>query len=126
MDNAVRALVWERAEARCEYCRLRQSASPYRTFHIDHVIPSKHGGSDEISNLALACDRCSLHKGANLSGIDPVSNLIVPLFSPRSQAWDEHFHFVDARIEGLTSEGRATVRVCFMNSARRVQLRSEL
>jgi len=126
MDSAVRALVWQRAGSCCEYCRLRQSDAPFRTFHIDHIRPRKHGGSDDPSNLALACDRCSLYKGYDLSGIDDETGQIVPLFNPRTQAWDEHFRLQDVRIIGLTPTGRATVRVCQMNSPRRLRLRAEL
>jgi hypothetical protein len=98
MDNAVRLLVRQRAESCCEYCRLRQSDTPFRTFHIDHIRPRKHGGSDDASNLALACDRCSLHKGYNLTGIDNETNEIIPLFNPRSQTWDDHFRYEGVRI----------------------------
>ena len=31
------------------------------------------GSLDEVDNLALACHRCNLHKGPNLSGIDPLT-----------------------------------------------------
>ena len=40
------------------------------TFHIEHVLPRKLGGSDDPKNLALACERCYAFKGADLSGID--------------------------------------------------------
>src|SRR5438132_1660091 len=52
MDTALRNLVWQRAESRCEYCGLSQSDSPFRTFHIDHIRARKHGGDDAASNLA--------------------------------------------------------------------------
>lgn len=60
MDSAVRALVWRRAASRCEYCRLAQTDTPFRTFHIDHIVPRKHDGSEDPDNLALACDRCTV------------------------------------------------------------------
>ena len=123
MESAVRALVWQRAASRCEYCRLAQSETPFRTFHIDHIIPRKHGGSDDPDNLALACDRCSLHKGSNLAGVDDQTDLVVSLFHPRTQVWEDHFSVEQVRIVGLTPTGRATVRVCSMNSPRRLRLR---
>ena len=126
MKAAIRALVWRRANRRCEYCGLAQRQSPFRTFHLDHVIPRKHGGSDDISNLALACDRCSLHKGSNLSGIDPVTGEVVLLFNPRTQVWRDHFAEDAVLIRGLTPTGRATVVVCKMNSPRRIRLRLDL
>ena len=64
MDASVRALVRRRAGNRCEYCLLRQEHLPFSTFQIEHIVARKHGGNDEASNLALACDRCNSHKGA--------------------------------------------------------------
>lgn len=126
MDSAVRALVWTRAESCCEYCRLCQTDTPFRTFHIDHIRPRKHDGSDDASNLALACDRCSLHKGSNLAGVDEETGQIALLFNPRAQTWNEHFRFDVLRIVGLTPTGRATIRVCEMNAPRRLRLRAQL
>lgn len=71
MDRALRALVRARARERCEYCGLPQAMVPLVTFHVDHVVPCKHGGGDSDDNLALACFHCNLHKGPNLTGIDP-------------------------------------------------------
>ena len=118
--------MWERAGSRCEYCRLRQSDTPFRTFHIDHIRPRKHGGSDDASSLALACDRCSLHKGSNLTGVDAETGQIASLFNPRAQAWEDHFRFEGQGIIGITPTDRATVQVCEMNSPRRLRLRAEL
>ena len=126
MERAVRALVWQRAGSRCEYCGLAQRDTPFCTFHIDHITPRKHGGGDDLDNLALACDRCSLHKGSNLSGVDDQTDRIVSLFHPRTQIWEDHFSQERARIIGLTPTGRATVRVCNMNSPRRLRLRAGL
>lgn len=71
MDTTVRDLVRRRAGECCEYCRLKQEHLPFVTFHVEHIIPHKHGGNDDPSNLAMACDRCNAHKGVNLTGIDP-------------------------------------------------------
>src|SRR5262245_38715745 len=126
MDIALRSLVRHRARNRCEYCRVRQEGVPFAVFHIDHVIPKKHGGTEEVSNLALACHHCNLHKGPNLTGIDPETGAISPLFHPRKDKWEEHFEFRGVTIVGLTPVGRATVRVFNMNATERVQLRAEL
>ena len=93
MDEDLRALVRQRAESRGEYCGLHQDYAPFATFHVEHVIPRMHGGGDVPSNLALACDRCNLHKGPNLAGIDPGSGEMAPLYNPRTQTWHEHFRF---------------------------------
>ena len=75
---------------------------------------------------ALSCYHCNLHKGPNLTGIDPESGAMTPLFHPRRTVWDDHFILRDALIVGLTAVGRTTVYVLAMNAADRVQLRREL
>lgn len=125
MDAATRDFVRRRADNRCEYCLLRQEHNPL-THHIEHIVAKQHGGHDSVGNLALACHRCNLRKGPNLTGVDPVSGELVPLFHPRRDQWAEHFLFQGVRIEGLTPVGRATVDVLAMNAARRLELRSEL
>jgi hypothetical protein len=125
MDTILRSLVATRAGYRCEYCQLPEQFVP-AAFHIDHVIPRQHGGSDEETNLCYSCSRCNLSKGPNLSGISPDSGQIVALYNPRQQIWNSHFDWQGALIVGLTSTGKATVHVLQMNAPRRVQLRSRL
>jgi hypothetical protein len=126
MDAATRAEVRRRAENHCEYCGLPQDALPVATFHIEHIIPKQHGGMDDLSNLALACFHCNQHKGPNLTGIDPQTDQIVPLFNPRRQLWHEHFAVQGIEIIGQTPTGRTTVRVLAMNSDVQRQLRAQL
>ncbi|GMV95886.1 MAG: hypothetical protein AMXMBFR83_02550 [Phycisphaerae bacterium] len=126
MDAATKNRIRERAGQRCEYCRLGQEDEPHYRFHIEHVVPRKHGGSDALTNLALACYHCNVHKGTNLTGIDPESGLTVPLFNPRDQVWDDHFLVQDNLIKGLSPVGRATVLVLNFNSPPRVELRKAL
>ena len=125
MDVALRKFVRDRAADRCEYCHLPQHAND-STFHVEHIRARQHGGADTANNLALACDRCNLFKGPNLSGIDPLTQEIVTLFHPRNDAWAEHFAERGSLIEGLTPSGRATVELLQMNAWRRRKLRSEL
>ena len=124
-DTALRRLVRVRADNRCEYCRLPQF-SVDATFHIEHVRPKQHGGSSTAENLALACDRCNLHKGPNLTGIDPLTGLVAVLFDPRRDHWDAHFELDEARVVGKTPVGRTTVELLQMNAWRRRQLRAAL
>jgi hypothetical protein len=125
MDAATRQLVRLRADNHCEYCLLRQEQSGL-SHHVEHIIAKQHGGPDEPNNLALACNRCNAHKGPNLTGIDPVSGELVPLFHPRRDVWLDHFEFQGPRIIGLTPLGRATVHVLAMNDERRLERRAEL
>jgi hypothetical protein len=126
MDDAVREMVRERAAMRCEYCRIPEIALPWARFHVEHIRARQHGGTDDPENLALACRRCNLLKGPNLSSVDPESNVITRLFHPRLDSWREHFALIDHRIVGLTDVGRATVALLEMNDPDRVQLRVEL
>src|SRR5881394_3618711 len=91
MNESLRQLVRERASNRCEYCQLRQEDSPLARLHVEHIIPKKHGGTDDDGNLALSCIDCNLHKGTNLTGIDPETSEVTELFHPRRRNWDEHF-----------------------------------
>ena len=125
MDATTRDLVRHRADHRCEYCLLHQDHSEL-AHHVEHIIAKQHGGSDDIGNLALACHRCNLCKGPNLTGVDPASGELVPLFHPRRDRWNNHFVFHGVRIQGITPSGRATVMVLAMNDARRLELRSQL
>ena len=123
MDAATRAAVRERAWQCCEYCQRRQIDSPLIPLQIEHIIPRKHGGSDELDNLALACADCNLRKGSNLTGIDPETNEIEPLYHPRRELWSAHFRWDGVRIVGLTPAGRTTVRVLDLNSSERRRVR---
>ncbi len=114
MDSATRILVRTRAGNCCEYCLLPQDSCSL-THHIEHID----------SNLALACHRCNLRKGPNLTGIDPITGGIVPLFDPRKDRWLDHFRLGGAVIEG-TAVGRTTVKVLAMNDARRIERRELL
>jgi 5-methylcytosine-specific restriction endonuclease McrA len=125
MDTATQRQVRLRAGNRCEYCRLPQERDRFFSFHVEHIIAQQHGGSDDLTNLALACHHCNLHKGPNLAGIDPDTGQMVPLFNPRTQRWEDHFDWDDAWILGRTPVGRATVRVLAMNAEEQRDLRAE-
>jgi HNH endonuclease len=125
MDTTTRDFVRRRADNRCEYCLLRQEYCDL-THHVEHIVSRQHGGLDDIENLALACQRCNLRKGPNLTGVDPETGDVVRLFHPRHDQWGEHFLLRDVKIEGRTPVGRATAQVLDMNDARRMELRSEL
>jgi hypothetical protein len=123
MDRALRNLVRSRADGRCEYCSIAETADPFYTFHVEHIIARQHGGETVAENLALACHHCNWHKGPNLAGIDPQTATLVALFHPRRDQWADHFEEVDGHVVGRTPTGRATVQVLQMNLNERVELR---
>jgi 5-methylcytosine-specific restriction endonuclease McrA len=54
----VREYVLEKWERKCAYCAKENIA-----LQIEHIVPRAKGGSDRLSNLALACEKCNLAKG---------------------------------------------------------------
>jgi 5-methylcytosine-specific restriction endonuclease McrA len=123
MTETVRRSVRERAGHQCEYCQLHQNDSPLAALHIEHIRPRKHGGSDDVENLCLACIDCNLHKGPNLTGIDPTTGSITELFDPRRHRWSDHFEWSETMIVGTTAIGRTTIRVLDLNGEDRLDLR---
>jgi hypothetical protein len=124
-----RARVRRRARQICEYCQLPERASilPHQ---VDHIISQQHGGTDHDSNLCLSCLHCNLKKGPNIASTDPETgneHNLIPLFHPRKQRWQDHFHLQgDGRIVGKTPEGRATATLLNFNEEHRLQLRRAL
>ena len=53
------ARLYERQKGLCAYC----DCSLNNRFHVDHIHPLSLGGSDDVRNLALACQSCNLKKG---------------------------------------------------------------
>lgn len=125
MSSTLRREVWERAGGICEYCRLPQEHDP-RPFHLDHIRPQKHDGHTVSENLALCCAACSLFKGPNPAGYDPITSLLTPLFNPRIHVWKEHLEWNNATLVGLSPIGRTTIVVLRINDALRVQHRQLL
>jgi hypothetical protein len=125
VSQALQQLVWMRAGSRCEYCQIQQIYDAL-TFEIDHIIAAKHRGQSVEDNLALSCYACNHHKGANIAGLDPVSQQTTPLFHPRRDEWQAHFQWTGPFLEGKTAIGRVTVYVLAINLDYRVALRRVL
>jgi hypothetical protein len=121
---AQRVEVIRRAGDRCEYCQLSQVGQE-AAFHIDHVVPRAADGPTAIENLALACVSCSLQKGAKEVALDPVTNVQVPLFHPRTQVWEEHFRWELEWVVALTPTGRATASALALNRLFILRIRRE-
>lgn len=49
----------ERYGGRCVYCGDLLNMS----WHIDHVIPTEKGGTNDESNLVTSCGKCNIRKG---------------------------------------------------------------
>lgn len=81
----------------------------------DHIIAIQHGGTTSLENLAYTCHQCNRYKGPNLASIDPETGERAFLFNPRTDAWQDHFRWEDARIKSLTAVGRATAELLRFN-----------
>lgn len=105
------------ARNRCGYCLSPQHLVIAR-LKIEHIIPISKGGSNDESNLWLACPLCNGYKSDKTTGVDPETGDTVKLFNPRTQVWSEHFCWTEdgLRIVGKTPTGRATVVVLHLSS----------
>jgi len=98
------------ARNRCGYCLSPQHLVMAR-LEIEHIVPFAKGGSNDESNLWLACPICNRYKSDKTTAIDPQTGETAALFNPRTQVWSEHFQWSQdgIRIEGKTAVGRATI-----------------
>ena len=61
VSGSLRYEVLKRSGGRCELCGISVEE---RAIEIDHIVPRRHGGSDEPSNLQALCYKCNANKGA--------------------------------------------------------------
>ena len=94
---------------------------------IDHIIPKAKGGTDDESNLWLACRLCNNYKGTQTKAKDSQTNEIINLFNPRQQKWSDHFQWSKdgTEIIGKTPCGRATVIALQLNNLIAVTVRKQ-
>ncbi|HEX9929732.1 MAG TPA: HNH endonuclease signature motif containing protein [Pyrinomonadaceae bacterium] len=78
----IRKTVEERAKKLCEYCQspLEFSSDP---FSVEHIFPISKGGTDDLENLALACQGCNGHKSTKIEAFDAVSQATAIFYNPR-------------------------------------------
>ncbi len=118
--------VANRAEHHCEYCRAAEAIFNF-PFEVEHIVPPLHGGTDDESNLALACRSCNLHKSDHTQFIDHETGETVRLFNPRLESWEDLFRIEreSGSIIGITPMGRATVECLRMNSESQLSTRMQ-
>jgi diadenosine tetraphosphate (Ap4A) HIT family hydrolase len=61
VSGSLRYEVLRRAGNRCELCGI---PAKERFLEVDHIIPRKHGGQDDLTNLQALCYKCNANKGA--------------------------------------------------------------
>lgn len=118
--------VRRRANFLCEYCHTSELWQ-YVIFTIDHIIPIILGGTNDLTNLALACFHCNRRKSNYIVAMDPLTQKEVSLFNPRQHHWGDHFIWSANRlyIVPLTAIGLATVEVLHLNRERVIAIRAD-
>jgi hypothetical protein len=116
ISSEVAQRVRDAARNRCGYFLSPQHLVMAR-LEIEHIIPLAQNGTDDESNLWLACPFCNGYKGDKISAIDPQTKVSVALFNPRTQKWFDHFRWSEEGlyIIGLTPVGRATVEALHLS-----------
>lgn len=76
MSTAVRKSLRHRLLARdgniCHYCDCEMVSppaggkAPDRAMTLEHIVPQSYGGTDDITNLVLACAECNNARGNDL------------------------------------------------------------
>jgi ATP adenylyltransferase len=60
ISGSLRYEVLKRAGFRCELCG---TSADERAIEVDHILPRKHGGEDDLTNLQALCFKCNANKG---------------------------------------------------------------
>ena len=61
VSGSIRYEVLKRAGSRCELCGIPHEE---RALEVDHIVPRKHGGPDDLANYQALCWKCNANKGA--------------------------------------------------------------
>lgn len=124
---SLRRAVRERAENRCEYCRIHEDDTEFGC-EVDHIVSEKHLGKTDADNLALACFFCNRNKGSDLGSVRSADDLtLIRFYNPRIDVWEEHFEFDTHRhIVPKTDIGRVTTRIFGFNAENRLLERQAL
>jgi hypothetical protein len=119
ISRVTRQLVRQRANFLCEYCHSSEEGST-ALFTFDHITPQSLEGSDDESNLALACTRCNCRRYNFTQGLDPLTQVTHRLFNPRQDEWGDHciWSHDGHTILGTSPIGRATINRLDMNDDR--------
>lgn len=127
ISASIRSKIEKRAGKLCKYCQspLEFSSDP---FSIEHIFPTSKGGTDDLGNLALACQSCNGHKSTKTEAFDAISQTTATFYNPRKDVWNEHFVWSEdfTEIIGKTAKGRVTIKVLKLNRQRVMNLRRVL
>jgi hypothetical protein len=119
IPQSTRKLIVSRAHLLCEYCLLHESQS-YIGFELDHIISIKHGGDNELDNLAYACMYCNQNKGTDIGTMLLPSDAFQRFYNPRKDKWSDHFEFSNTLILPKTNIGEGTIKILQLNNVDRL------
>jgi hypothetical protein len=92
---------------------------------VEHILARARKGSNDLDNLALACQGCNAFKWACCEAFDEVSGVTVTLFHPRRQRWEDHFAWSEdfTRVVAKTPTGRVSIIRLQLNRVELVNFR---
>ena len=112
MNAEKRKEVYQKYHERCAYCG---KSITFTEMQVDHIVPKRIGGTDEIENLNPSCRRCNHYKRA--SNLETFRALLVTLHERIGkiyivkvavdyrlvtvQPFDGEFYFERLRREGI-------------------------
>lgn len=73
----LREIVIRRDAGACQLCGQEGK-------HVDHIVPRKLGGTDELHNLQLLCVQCNLRKGGRFFESKPTPMTPPGSFTPKN------------------------------------------
>jgi hypothetical protein len=123
-SNQTKIVIANRALYKCEYCLLPEKVSFYN-FQIDHIVSLKHGGSNDVENLAYCCPDCNYFKGTDLGSIINDSALI-RFYNPRIDVLNGHFEIMNGIILPKSDIGKVIEQIFKFNDVDRLIFRREL
>lgn len=103
--------------------RLFVASDLFLSFHIDHIIPLKHGGTNDSGNLAYTCPHCNQHKGSDFATLLNDFTGVVLLYNPRTDRWDTHFDATEGEIIAKTRTRQASIKIFRFNQPDLIILR---
>ncbi|WP_293913723.1 HNH endonuclease [Deinococcus sp.] len=56
--------IYAEQQGRCFWCKEEVGS----IYHVDHHMPLSRGGTDDATNLVIACPSCNLRRGNHLPG----------------------------------------------------------
>lgn len=60
LSKSERQKIYDKYNGHCAYCGCELG---YKDMQVDHVIPLRRGGDDDIENMLPACRSCNHYKG---------------------------------------------------------------